>query len=148
MFHDSMIPYLKAFYKVVIRYLLKKLLVEDVLLKAVTCLNLLEQKAPDSPHHCRVVASLLPSIQPGEEMKVGDEWIKYQEMNVTKDDQSLHVDHFWKKVFTKKDNCGDQFEGLPKMVKCALALCNSNANVERSLSVNKRILTKQNVNEG
>ena len=31
------------------------------------------------------------------------------------------------------------------MVKCALALCHSNADVERSLSVNKRTLTKQNV---
>ena len=31
------------------------------------------------------------------------------------------------------------------MVKCALVLCHSNADVERSLSVNKRMLTKQNV---
>ena len=44
-----------------------------------------------------VVASHMPSIQPGEEIKVGDDWIIYQEMNVTEDDQSLHVDHFWKK---------------------------------------------------
>ena len=78
-------------------------------------------------------------------MKVGDEWIRSQEMNVTEDDQSLCVDHFWKKVFTKKDNHGDQFEVLPKMVKCALALCHSNADVERSLIVNKGMLTKQNV---
>ena len=86
----------------------------------------------------------MPSIQPGEEMKV-DEWIRYQEINVTEDDQSLCVDHSWKKVFTKKDNCGDQFEVLPKMVKCAVPLCHSNADVERSLSVNKRMLTKQNL---
>ena len=50
-----------------------------------------------------------------------------------------------RKVFTKKHNCGDQFEVLPKLIKCALALCNSNTDVERSLSVNKRMLTKQNV---
>ena len=31
------------------------------------------------------------------------------------------------------------------MVKYALTLCHSNANVERSLSVNKRMITKQNV---
>ena len=43
--------------------------------------------------HCKVVTSHMPSIQPGEEMKVGDGWIRYQEMNVTEDDQSLHVDH-------------------------------------------------------
>ena len=78
-------------------------------------------------------------------MKVGGEWIRYQEMNVTDDDQSLCVDHFLKEVFTKKDNCEDQFEVLPKMVKCTLALCNSNADVEMFLSVNRRMLTKQNV---
>ena len=113
---------MKAFYKAVIRDVQKKLLVEDVLLRALTCLNSLEQKAADSLQHCRVVVSHMPSIQPGEEMQVGDEWIRYQEMNVIEDDQSLYVDHFWKKVFTKKDNCGDQFEVLPKMVKCTLAL--------------------------
>ena len=31
---------------------------------------------------------------------------------------------------------------LPKMVKCALALCHSNADVERSLSVNKENVNK------
>ena len=42
------------------------------------------------------------------------------------------------------DSSGDKFVVLPKMVKCALALCHSNADVERSLSVNKRMLTKMN----
>ena len=101
---------MKIFYKGVIKNLQKKLLVEDVLMRALTCLNPLEQKAADSLQHCRVVASHMPSIQPREEMEVGDEWIRYQEMNVTEDDQSLCVDHFWKKVFTKKNNCGDQYE--------------------------------------
>ena len=136
---------MKSFHKAVIKDLQKKLLVEDVLLRALTCLNPLQQKAADSLQHCRLVASYMPSIQPGEEMKVGDEWIIHQEMDVTEDDKSLCVVHFWKKVFTNKDNCGDQFEMLPKMVRCALALCHSNADVERSLSVNKRMLTKQNV---
>ena len=31
------------------------------------------------------------------------------------------------------------------MIMCALALCHSNADVERALSINKRMLTKQNV---
>ena len=39
----------------------------------------------------------MPSNQPIEEMKVGDDWIRYQGMNVTEDDLSLHVDHFWEK---------------------------------------------------
>ena len=62
---------MKVFYKVVIKDL-QKLLVEDVLLRTVTCLNPLEQTAADSLKHCRVVASHMPIIQAGEEMKVGD----------------------------------------------------------------------------
>ena len=42
---------MKAFYKAVIKDLQKKLLVEDVLLRALTCLNPLEQKAADSLQH-------------------------------------------------------------------------------------------------
>ena len=34
---------------------------------------------------------------------------------------------------------------LPKMVKCDLSLDHSNVDVERSFSINKEILTKQNV---
>ena len=54
------------------------------------------------------------------------------------------TDHFWHRIFNILDKCGDFFEVLPKMVKCALALCHSNADVERSLSTNKKIVTKSN----
>ena len=106
---------MKVFNKTVFKDLQKKLLVEDVLLRALTGINPLEQKAAGSFQHCRVVASHMPSFQPGEEMKIGYEWIRYQKMNVTEDNQSLHVDHFWNKVFTKKVNCGDQFKVLPNI---------------------------------
>ena len=66
------------------------------------------------------------------------------EVEIKEEDLSLRVDHFWRKVFGGIDSCGDKFVVLLKMVKCALALCHSNADVERSLSVNKRMLTKMN----
>ena len=47
-------------------------------------------------------------------------------------------------MFNTPDKCGDFFQVIPKMVKSALALCHSNADVERSLSTNKRMLTKNN----
>ena len=34
---------------------------------------------------------------------------------------------------------------LPKMVKCALAISHTNAEVERSPSISKRMLTKENI---
>ena len=73
-----------------------------------------------------------------------EEQITGMEVEIKEEDLSLRVDHFWRKVFGGLDSSGDKFVVLPKMVKCALALCHSNANVERSLSVNKKMLTKMN----
>ena len=66
------------------------------------------------------------------------------EIEVKEEDFSLRVDHFWHKIFWSRDSSGDKFVVLPKMVKCALTLCHCNADVERSLNVNKRMLTKLN----
>ena len=57
---------------------------------------------------------------------------------------NLGIDHFLHKIFCKIDECGDHFETLAKKVKCSLVLDHSNADVERSLSINKRMLTKEN----
>ena len=71
--------------------------------------------------------------------------MRYQEIDLTNEDLEVRVDHFWNKIFNKTDESGDSFIILSKMVKYALVLCHSNADVERLLSVNKRMLTKQNV---
>ena len=56
----------------------------------------------------------------------------------------LKMDKFWHKIFSRTDGSEDHFVILPKMVKCASALCHSNADIERSFIENKRMLTKQN----
>ena len=86
----------------------------------------------------------MPSIADENEVKVGDEWIRYHEMELKDEELELCVDHFWHRNFSKCDECGDNFKALPKMVKCALVLCHSNADVESSLSINKKMLTTQN----
>ena len=134
-----------SFYKEIIKDLQKKLPLDNTLLKALTCLNPRKQRAHDSLQHCKVLASQMPSLQPQEEVVVGDEWIHYQELNVEERDLKLRVDQFWHKVFIMSDATGEKFSVLPKMIKCALALCHSNADVERSLSINKKVVTKQNV---
>ena len=45
-------------------------------------------------------------------------------------------------IFSRRDDSGDNFVVLLKMVKCALSICHSNADVERLFSTNKRMLTK------
>ena len=109
-----------SFYKEVINELQKKLPLESVLLKALTCLNLRNKRTHDSLQHCKVVASQMPCLEPQEEVTGGDEWIHYQELNMGEEDLQPRVDHFWHKVFTKADASGDQFSMLPKMIKCAL----------------------------
>ena len=68
-----------SFYKEVIKDLQNKLPMEDILLKALTCLNPKHQKAHDSLQHSKVVASPISTLEPQEEVITGDEWIKYQE---------------------------------------------------------------------
>ena len=86
----------------------------------------------------------MPSLSEEEQITVGDEWAHYMEVEMKEEDLSLRVDNFWRKEFGSIDSSGDKFVVLPEMVKCALALCHSNADAEISLSVNKRILTKMN----
>ena len=136
---------MKCFYKVIIKYLQKMLPMDDVLLEALRCLNPQEQKSANGREYCVTIAKELPSVTAAEAVRVGNEWVRYQEIDLTNEDLEVRVDHFWNKIFNKTDESGDNFIILPKMVKCALVLCHSNADVERSLSVNKRMLTKQNV---
>ena len=58
--------------------------------------------------------------------------IHYQEIDIGEEDLTV----FGTSVFTKGDRSGNCFVVLPKMVKCALALCHSNADMERSQSTN------------
>lgn len=135
---------MRTFYKTVIKYLQQMLPLDDILLKSLSCLNPREQRGYNSMQHCMVVARNMPNLSDEEQVMVGDEWAHYMEIEVKEEDFNLRVDHFWHKIFCSRDSSGDKFVVLPKMVKCALALCHSNADVERSLSVNKRMLTKLN----
>ena len=57
-------------------------------------------------------------------------------------DTSQRVNHYWASVFQEKTS-KDQFRYsiLPKLVKSFLSLAHGNADVERSLSANKRTVT-------
>ena len=106
---------------------------DNILLRSLSCLNPREQRGQYSMQHCMVVVQNMPSLSEEEQITVGDEWAHYMEVEIKEEDLSLRVDHFWGKVFGGIDSSGDKFVVLLKMVKCALALCHSNADVERSL---------------
>ena len=58
-------------------------------------------------------------------------------------DKGRCVDHFWRAVCSRKslDGTGPPFSAIPKVVKSGLILAQSNAESERSLSVNVHIVT-------
>ena len=38
-----------------------------------------------------------------EQITVGDEWLRYQEMDLTNEDMEVRVDHFWNKIFRRTE---------------------------------------------
>ena len=62
----------------------------------------------------------MPSVQPEEEIITGDERIRYQEFEVTGDDLKLRIDKYWHKIFSRRDDSGDNFVVLPKNGKIYL----------------------------
>ena len=54
---------MRSFYKVVITHLQKKLPIDDLLLRALTCLNPREQKCQDTLQNYKVVAKKWPEVE-------------------------------------------------------------------------------------
>jgi hypothetical protein len=134
---------MRSFYRAAIKELQKKMPLDSELLSALTFLDPQNQKSSKSLLHCKVVAQAMPSMKGQDDTKIGDEWVRFQQVDISEEDLKKRVDHFWRSIFEKGDACGDAFQVLPKLVKCALSLSHSNADVERSLSVSKRVLTKE-----
>ena len=108
---------MKSFYRAVIKDLQRMMPIEDTLLNALTCLNTKEQIGYTSLQHCRVVASKMLSVPPEEEV-AGDEWIRYQEFEVTDDNLKLRINKFWHKIFSWTDASGEHFVISPNCQMC------------------------------
>ena len=100
---------MKPLYRVVIEGFQKFMPIEDTLLKALTHLNPREQKTYNSLQYCRALASEIPSVQPEVQVTAGNEWIRYQEFEMTEDDVKVRIDNFWHKIFSKIDTSGEHF---------------------------------------
>ena len=61
---------------------------------------------------------------------------------LTKLEVGTRIDHYWAKVFQKKTQLSGtgMFPYLKKLIKAGLMLSHGNADVERSLSVNKQAI--------
>ena len=141
---------IRSFYITIIAYMQKSLELRNQLVEAISCLQPEQRTKAASVQKIRVLGSYLPSVKSEELILLTDEWRIYAEIDILQDwiqkeDGSVaRVDHYWNKVLQLKTQLGSQrFSVLAKAVKCALTLSHGNADNERSLSVNKKILTKE-----
>ena len=74
-----------------------------------------------------------------------DEWKLYQnDGDISDIDTDQRVDHYWNAVFLLTSVEGNgHYQLLPCLVKSCLVLAHANADSERSLSVNARVVTKE-----
>jgi len=92
----------------------------------------------------------MPTISEEEVCLVTDEWNVYHEGSVIDSDSTTQrIDHNWASVFQEKNMQGKfKYSVLQKLVKSLLSLAHGNADVERSLSANKRTLTPDRASLG
>ena len=66
------------------------------------------------------------------------------DVDVKKPDEKTRVDHYWRDVFKLKTSNGNtKYPHLTNVVKAALVLPHGNADVERGVSVNNRVVTAE-----
>ena len=75
------------------------LLLDNIVLRSLSCLNPREQRGTIFNAICMVVAQNMPSLFEEEQIALSDEWAHYMEVEIKEEDLSLRVDHFWRKVF-------------------------------------------------
>ena len=141
---------IRSFFTTVVAYMQKSLELRNPLVEAMSCLQPEQRTKDSSLQKIRLVGSLLPCVKPEEVILLTDEWRMYAETDIPEEwiqqegGSVVGVDHYWHKVLQLKTPLGKQkFDVLAKTVKCALSLSHGNADNERSLSFDKKTLTKE-----
>lgn len=142
---------MRKFFQAVTKYLQKRLPLNNELLKALGCLHPFKQKSESGTINIRKIALKMPQVVNDHEIaQITDEWKIYQLETIPRcwieDDNGKdhRIDDYWAKVLDlKMDNGSFKFKTLSILVKSCLCIAHGNAEVERSLSENKRMLSKE-----
>ena len=119
-----------------------KLPLDNQLLRQLGCLNPVKRTKSST---ISSIESITCTLQPKvDQTQVVDEWKVYQvDTDLPNYDPKERIEVFWKQVFELQGLAGEpKYQILPVVVKSALVLTQTNAESERSLSVNARIVTK------
>lgn len=139
---------MRAFLQSTTKYLVTRLPIGDTFVRDLTVLHPKMQEVECGERCIRRIAQKLPQVIKDDQIpSVVDEWKLYQHQEIPEDwyktDEtgSTRIDHYWAKVFQKKTLSGtEMFPYLKKLIKAVLTLSHGNADVERSLSVNKQAI--------
>ena len=143
---------IRSFFTTVVACRQKSLDLKNPHVEAMSCLQPEQITKDSSLQKIRLVGSQLPCVKPEGVILLTDEWRMYAETDIPEewiqqeDGSVVRVDHYWHKVLQLKTPLGKRnFDVLAKTIKCALSLSHGNADNERSLSVNKKTLTKEKI---
>ena len=121
----------------------QKLPLKNELLRQLGCTNPLKRKKESTVSSIeRLTTVLQPAISTSE---VIDEWKLFQVDNELPDyNQQERIEKYWNAVFQLQSSDGQlRYKLLPAVIKSALTLGQTNAESERSLSVNAAIVTQE-----
>ena len=125
----------------VAKYMIRRLPLDIVVLKAVTCLSPVRRFDESSVSDVEVLAIELHCDEETV-LHLVDEGKVYQTEDGLSNEYE-RIGHFWRNIFSMKMEDGKiKYKCLPELVKSALILPHWNAGVERSLSVNTSVVTE------
>jgi len=141
---------MRNFYLVTTKYLMAHLPINNQLLNDLSAVHPLQRNKDQTALEIRRIAKMLPQIIKKEEIgQLLDDWKVYQSQEIPnhwylEEDNFSRIDKYWQKVMESRDSSGDiRYRVLSKLLKAILTIVHGNADVERSLSENKKVLTKK-----
>lgn len=131
-----------TFYETASMYLIENLPLENNLLRSLRILNPKEQENKKGCRYIRTIAEAMSFLSDDDIVNVIDEWKLYSEERLKPAAiQEVRIDEVWSQILEQKSASGrNKYPNLSLVVKAALSLAHSNADSERGLSINKRLL--------
>ena len=131
----------RSFYCTVTKYLIKRLPVQNAVLKSITYITSSKRFADTSLTEVEPLARQF-GYPEKTIVNIKDEWKMYMANDDLGFEALAKIDHFWREVMNSKHSGGKRkYIVLPELAKKALVLLHGNADVERSLSVNTNVVT-------
>lgn len=138
---DEVMKQILSFYQTASQYLIDKLPHDNKILRALRVLHPKEQSNKKRCRYIKIIAEAMPFLKDDDIVKIIDEWKLYGEEKVKSDIHEIRIDEFWSQILEHESVSGrKKYPNLSRVVKAALTLAHSNADSERGLSVNKRLL--------